>query len=173
MKIGILSDSHQKPLLTQDAITLFKENHCEYLLHAGDFCIEENLESLKESGLPYVSVFGNNDMMLQSVAHNYKIEKEPYYFKIKEYTFKLMHLPYYLTGDTDIVIFGHTHAFEQQFKNDTLFINPGEVCARNKPISECAMLEIKQNQYIITYFTKNLTTINPKWEHKEFIYERQ
>lgn len=173
MKIGILSDSHQKPDLTKDAIELFKENSCQYLIHAGDFCIEENLQSLHNAQLPYVSVFGNNDMHLVPIAYKYRIHKEPYYFKIKEYKFKLMHLPYYLTGETDIVIFGHTHQFEQEFKNNTLFLNPGEVCARNKPISECAMLEIKQNQYIITYFTKNLTTMNPQWEKEEFIYERQ
>ena len=62
-----------------------------------------------------------------------------------------MHLPYHLIPDVDIVIFGHTHIFEKKdYKNKTLFINPGEVCAREKPLIECVKLEIKENEYIIT-----------------------
>ena len=59
MKIGILSDSHFKSDYTKDVIDFLKENDCQYLIHAGDLCIEKNLQLLEESKLPYVSVFGN------------------------------------------------------------------------------------------------------------------
>jgi putative phosphoesterase len=172
MKIGILSDSHSKIDYTNQAVELLKQNGVQYLIHAGDLCHEENLQLLKKSELTYVSVFGNNDNHLTNLSQKYNLFQEPYYFKIKNYKFKLMHLPYYLSPDTDIIIFGHTHIFEHQYKNKTLFINPGEVCAREKPISECAILEIKQNQYIITHYYKQLNKKNPKWETKEFIYEK-
>ena len=104
------------------------------------------------------------------LTSNYNIKQEPYYFKIKDTTFKLMHLPYYLTPDSDVVIFGHTHIFECDYKNNTLYINPGEVCAREKPLIECVQLEIKENEYIISRYFKNINEINFTKEEKK--YER-
>jgi putative phosphoesterase len=171
MKIGILSDSHTKVDYTEDVINHLKENKVQYLIHAGDLCVEKNLELLENSGLTYVSVFGNNDRGLLSVSDKYFIKKEPYYFKIKDIKFKLMHLPYHLTPDSDIVIFGHTHMFECEYTNKTLFVNPGEVCAREKPLIECVILEINENKYIISYYFKNINENNFKKE--EYKYERK
>ena len=60
MKIGILSDSHLKSGYTKDVVDFLKDEGCEYLIHAGDLCIEKNLELLEKSGLKYIAVFGNN-----------------------------------------------------------------------------------------------------------------
>jgi len=170
VKIGILSDSHRKTDLMAQAISYLKSQNCEILIHAGDLEIVENLELLKNSGLIYTSVFGNNDFNLIQYQNDYKIHKEPYYFKIKETKFKLMHIPYFMNNDTDIIVFGHTHQFETKYENGSLYINPGEVCARNKPLSECATLEIFEKQYKITYnFKKPDEQI---WSQKEIIYDR-
>ncbi len=171
MKIGILSDSHFKSDYTKEVIDFLKQNGAQYLIHAGDLCIEQNLKYLEESGLIYVSVFGNNDLSLLSLAHKYNIKKEPYFFKIEELTFKLMHLPYYLNGDCDVVIFGHTHTFESEYKNGTLFLNPGEVCARKKPFIESILLEINKNEYIINYYLRDIN--KKEFEKREIIYERK
>jgi len=171
MKIGILSDSHLKSDYTKEVIDFLKSQNCEYLIHAGDLCIEENLEHLENSGLRYIAVFGNNDRNLFELSSKYNIKQEPYYFKIKETKFKLMHLPYHLTPDADIVVFGHTHIFEKDYKNNTLFINPGEVCAREKPLIECVQLEIKENEYIIRrYFKKTNENL---FQKEEYNYERK
>lgn len=61
MKIGVLSDSHYKTDYTKELIDFLKEQGSQYLIHAGDLCVEENLKHLEESGLKYISVFGNND----------------------------------------------------------------------------------------------------------------
>lgn len=171
MKIGILSDSHTKSDYTELAINHLKQKGAQYLLHAGDLCIEDNLKLLQNSKLVYVTVFGNNDRSLLSLSNEYNIQKEPYYFKIKDIKFKLMHLPYYLNADSDIVIFGHTHKFECSYNNGTLFINPGEICAREKPLIECVLLEINKNEYIITYYYKDINTNN--FMKEEFKYERE
>ncbi|PHO09677.1 YfcE family phosphodiesterase [Malaciobacter canalis] len=170
MKIGILSDSHTKSDYTELVINHLKQKGAQYLIHAGDLCIEDNLKLLQNSKLVYVTVFGNNDRSLLSLSNEYNIQKEPYYFKIKDIKFKLMHLPYYLNADSDIVIFGHTHKFECSYNNGTLFINPGEICAREKPLIECALLEINKNEYIITYYYKDINTNN--FMKEEFRYER-
>ncbi|MFA9372626.1 MAG: YfcE family phosphodiesterase [Poseidonibacter sp.] len=170
MKIGILSDSHFKSDYTKDVIDFLKDKGSEYLIHAGDLCTEENLKLLEESELKYVSVFGNNDSNLLSLVNKYNIRQEPYYFKIKDIKFKLMHMPFYLNGDSDIIIFGHTHIFESDYKNKTLFINPGEVCAREKPRIECVFLEINENEYIISYYFKDIN--KNFYEKEEYKYER-
>lgn len=170
MKIGILSDSHHKSDYTREVIDFLKELNSEYLIHAGDLCIEKNLEILEESRLKYIAVFGNNDRNLIDLSSKYNIKQEPYYFQIKDIKFKLMHLPYYMAPDSQIVIFGHTHMFECDYKNKTLFINPGEICAREKPLIECVQLEIKENEYIISRYFRNINEKNFKKE--EYIYER-
>ncbi len=171
MKIGILSDSHYKSDYTKEVIWHLKQNGAQYLIHAGDLCIEENLKHLEDSGLVYVCVFGNNDRSLIPLSNRYNIKKEPYYFKIKDTAFKLMHLPYYLNGDCDVVIFGHTHTFMSEYKNGTLFLNSGEVCAREKPLIECVLLEINENEYIINYYSKDIN--KNCFLKKEIRYERE
>ena len=170
MKIGILSDSHLKSDYTKEVIDFLKEINSEYLVHAGDLCLEKNLELLENSGLKYIAVFGNNDRHLLSLSSKYNIKQEPYYFKIKDKSFKLMHLPFHLHPDTDIIIFGHTHKFDCEYKNKKLFINSGEVCAREKPIISCAKLEINTNEYIITHYFKNTNENN--FMKEEFRYEQ-
>ena len=116
------------------------------------------------------AVYGNNDAHLVNYHNNYNLVQEPYYFKLANTKFKLMHLPFYMNPDADVVIFGHTHIFECDFKNNTLFLNPGEACARNKPLSECAMLEVDKNKYAVTYYSKN-----PKedtFNESHFFFER-
>ena len=170
IKIGIFSDSHRRTELTQEAISHLQTKGIEYIIHAGDLEVKENLDILKNTKLPYVCVFGNNDYDLVQYSNEYKINQEPYYFKIKEITFKLMHLPFYLNGDTNIVISGHTHMFEQSYINNTLFLNPGEICARNKELTECIFLEISKDEYIIEYNYKKPN--DKKWNTKIIQYDR-
>ena len=61
-----------------------------------------------------------------------------------------MHLPYHLTPDSDIVIYGHTHHHTMEHKGGTLFLNSGEVCAREKDLSEVMVLEIANEEYRVT-----------------------
>jgi predicted phosphodiesterase len=81
-----------------------------------------------------------------------------------------MHLPMHLTPDTDIIIFGHTHEFDCQYINRKLFLNPGEICAREKEFIECAKLEINANEYIITRYFKKIDEDN--FMKEEFRYEQ-
>ena len=170
MKIGILSDSHHKNEYLKECIEFLKKENCEYLIHAGDICSKDGLDILKNSNLKYIAVFGNNDRDLFEFSQDYNIKKEPYYFKIKDKSFKLMHLPMHLTPDTDIIIFGHTHEFSCQYINKKLFLNPGEICAREKEFVECVKLEINANEYIITRFFRKIDEDN--FMKEEIKYEQ-
>jgi putative phosphoesterase len=169
-KIAVLSDSHRKTQLTKDAIDMLKDKGAQYIVHAGDLEIKENLDLLKNSGLLYVSVFGNNDWSLTQYQNEYKIYQEPYFFSIKDLKYKLMHIPNYLTPDSNIIIYGHTHFFKTEYINNTLFLNPGEICAREKDLTECVLLEVSEKSYTVEYHFKKPE--ETKWETKIYKYER-
>ncbi|MEA2073672.1 MAG: YfcE family phosphodiesterase [Campylobacterota bacterium] len=154
MKIGIISDTHTKVKRAKESIDLLIENGAEFIVHAGDVCEVETLELLKNCGKHYVCVYGNNDAHLVQYHNKYNLVQEPYYFKLADTKFKLMHLPFYMSPDAEIIIYGHTHTFKSEFIDGTLFVNPGESCARNKPISECVLLEIQETKLLVTYYFK-------------------
>ncbi|NOR57401.1 MAG: YfcE family phosphodiesterase [Sulfurimonas sp.] len=170
MKIGILSDTHTKVTMAKDALELLIGDGAEFIVHAGDIVEVETLNLLKKCGLRYIAVYGNNDAHLAQYHGKYNLVQEPHYFKISNTKFKLMHMPYYMAPDTDVVIFGHTHEFESDFKNGTLFLNPGEACARNKPISECVMLDVTEDAFEVTYYTREKKETT--FKHQKFSYER-
>ena len=158
MKIGIISDSHRKPGRTKRAIGLLVKNGAEYLIHAGDLVEETSLKLLHESGVPYIAVFGNNNRHLKNREKKYNLVSEPHYFDLAGLKFKLMHIPVYLVPDVDVVIFGHTHTKYINHSGKALFINPGEVCARNKDISECVMIDVQPDKFVTTYYYRKIKT---------------
>jgi putative phosphoesterase len=171
MKIGILSDPHRRTDLQQAAIDKLLEEGAEYLLHAGDFCLEENLRQLEAAGLPYAAVFGNNDASLRPLAGTYRIKPEPWYFRLRDLKVKMMHLPYYLSPDAELVIYGHTHRFAAEIKGGTLYLNPGEVCAREKERSECVLLQCLPDRWVLEYLFRDPRS--EAWESERRLFARK
>jgi len=170
MKIGIISDTHHRTTLHKEAISHLLSEGAEYLLHTGDIGTKEHIKMLEDTQKPYRVVFGNNDHHLMALSGRYHIYKEPYYLQIEGIKIKMMHLPYYMTPDSDIIISGHTHQFSAQLTNKKLFLNSGEVCARNKPLSEAMILEITNSSYIVDRFYRNPKDI--EWQKRRFIFDR-
>ena len=170
MKIAVISDTHRKFPLAKEAIDNLIAKGSQYIIHAGDICEYDTIDYIKNTGLPYVAVYGNNDAHMVQYHNDFNLHKEPYYFKIEDLKFKLMHMPYYLTPDSDVVIFGHTHIFEVKKHENTLFLNPGEVCAREKPLSEYVLLEVDATSYTVHYFAKDIRTA--QIEEKVYTFER-
>jgi len=170
MRIGILSDTHSKVKLAKITIDFLLQEGVEFFIHAGDIVEVAILEMLQKSNIPYVAVYGNNDAHLVQHHNSYNLVQEPHYFKLAGTTFKLMHLPFYMSPDAEVVIFGHTHTFEVEFRKKTLYLNPGEVCARSKPLSECAILEVQEKELRVGYYTRKK---EKKYKRKEyFVYKR-
>jgi len=171
MKIGIISDTHKKVKKAKKAIAMLIENGAEFIIHAGDVVEVEILQMLKNCSLDYLAVYGNNDAHLVQHHEDFELVQEPFYFKLDGLKFKLMHLPYYMAPDTDVVVFGHTHHFHTEFNNGTLFLNSGEICGRKKPTSECMMLETKDDKFIVTQYAKPDGEV--KFETKIFEFKRE
>lgn len=173
MKIGIISDTHKKVKKARRAINTLIEDGAEFIIHAGDIVDVEVLELLRDSQVDYVAVYGNNDAHLAQFQSDFNLVQEPYYFSLANTKFKLMHLPFYMSPDADVVIFGHTHEFSQEFINNTLFVNSGEVCARNKPLSEWAMLEIEDKSYKLTRYTRESKSDTIQMKNFKYIREKK
>lgn len=171
MKIGILSDTHTKEKKSQKVIDQLVKDGAEFFIHCGDIVKPEILDQLVRTGKKYIAVYGNNDAHLVNYHDKYNLVQEPYYFKLSNTSFKLMHLPFYLQADTEVVLYGHTHEDSVEFKNNTLFLNPGEACARNDDFVECAMLEINKDEFIVTMYSKLKSA--KKFEKTTHIFVRQ
>ena len=154
MKIGIISDTHKKVKKAKNALAMLIENGAEFIIHAGDIVELEILQILQESPLDYIAVYGNNDAHLVQHHEDFELVQEPFYFKLAGLKFKLMHLPYYMAPDADVVVFGHTHICHNELNNGTLFLNSGEICGRKKPVSECMMLEVLDDKFLVTQYNK-------------------
>ncbi|GAX88345.1 conserved hypothetical protein [Lebetimonas natsushimae] len=170
MRVGIISDTHKKAGRAKKAIDLLLNQGVEFIVHAGDVVREEVLEYLEEK-IRYVAVLGNNDHHLYSVVDKYNLVTEPYYFKLANKTWKLMHYPKYIFPlDTDIIVYGHTHDVDISFNGKNLILNPGEACARDHGFSTCMSLDIEPNKYIVTFYYRKIGEDNWKSKVKEFVY---
>jgi len=170
LKIGIISDSHKKIGRAKRGIDFLISQGAEYIIHAGDIVQIEVLEYLKEKGIIYLAVYGNNDNHLFEYHRDFNLVQEPYYFKIKNLKIKLMHHPYFMSPDVDMIIYGHTHISHSQINGKTLFINSGEVCARDKPVSKVSLVEVFDNQFIVNSYERVLKS--DIWTNTLFRYER-
>jgi len=170
MRVGIMSDTHKKLGRAKKAVDLLIDKGAEFIVHAGDIVREELLEYLEEKKIRYVAVLGNNDFHLYSVVDKYELVTEPYYFKLANKTWKLMHYPKYIFPlDTDIIVYGHTHDVDITFNGKNLILNPGEVCARDHGFSTCMTLDIEKEKYVVTLYYRKIGENEWKSKVKEFI----
>ncbi len=136
MRVGVISDTHDKIAYTKEVLDFLQSQKISYLLHCGDIGADV-AHLLASLAVEVVAVYGNTDRPL---PYSF-IHKEPYYFTIAKRSCKMMHHPYYLTPDSDYIFYGHLHKFSCEAKK-SLYLNPGEVCARNKPKIECAIVDM-------------------------------
>ena len=170
MRVGIMSDTHKKLGRAKKAVDLLIEKGAEFIVHAGDIVRVELLDYLEEKNIRYVAVLGNNDFHLYDVVDKYNLVTEPYYFKLANKTWKLMHYPKYLFPlDTDIIVYGHTHDVDISFNGKNLILNPGEVCARDHGFSTCMTLDVLESKYVVTLYYRKIKEREWKSKVKEFL----
>lgn len=116
-KIGIISDTHG--LLRQEVLDILQT--CDCILHAGDFDRPEILEQLRYLGSIY-AVRGNNDIGWAenlSSALRFRIEGVEFFMthNRKDVAWDL--------GNTQVVVFGHSHKYLEKITDGRLWLNPG------------------------------------------------
>ena len=141
-KIGIISDTHG--LLRPEILEILKD--CDCIIHAGDVNKPEILDTLRMMGSIYV-VRGNND---KDWAENLRTSLS---FTIAGVKFFMVHNKKDVAwdlGDTQVVIFGHTHKYFEKYVDGRLWLNPGS-CGRSRFGGEVTMavMTVEDGQYQI------------------------
>lgn len=149
MKIGILSDSHDNHTTAEDALSLFRREKVETVLHLGDVCDPSVLGAFRASAIRILGVFGNNDRDrtgMQAVSGN-GFERGPRVVSLDGRRILMSHIFDELQGRIagggfDLVLFGHTHRPVTMRAGSAVIINPGEACGFTSGRPTCAVVDL-------------------------------
>lgn len=151
MKAGILSDSHNHREGAENALRRFLEEHVDIILHLGDVCSPETLDGFRQTGIPLVGVFGNNDgdrQGLQEASGN-GFHRGPYMPVIggkrilMAHAFDELQEEIGVGGKYDLILFGHTHRTLTMRVGRALVLNPGEACGFVTGRASCAVVDLE------------------------------
>lgn len=138
-RIGVLSDTHGK--LREEVVEILRE--CDVILHAGDINTPRVVESLREIAPLYV-VRGNADKDWAADLPEQLSEE------ICGLRIFMVHNKKEIPGDTagyDLVIYGHSHKYEEKETENCFFLNPGSCGPRrfSQPVT-MAVLEVGEER---------------------------
>lgn len=135
MKIGVMSDTHDRLPTFRRAVAMFERMKVQAIFHAGDFIapFAAKVVTPQTLSMPLHCCFGNNDgekaglqkilpqivdgsvlveMGGRKIAMNHDIQ----WLKPEEIEW------------ADIIISGHTHEIINEMRDGKLYLNPGECC---------------------------------------------
>jgi uncharacterized protein len=163
--IAVISDSHDNIWNLRKAIQIMKGEHAEGIIHCGDFVAPFMLKELEAAEIPVHGVFGNNDgdqhlltklalTMLQNITIHGLIGKEDLGGKKICFThYEEIAKGLGLSGDFDLVCFGHTHIYTQEKSGETILLNPGEIMGKDGFPGFCLVdtsnMEIKRIELLV------------------------
>ena len=136
-RIAILSDTHG--LLRTEIKEVLKT--CEVILHGGDINSQKSLDELKEIAPVYV-VRGNNDKEWAEYLDNELV------ITLFGLRINMVHNKKHRKSnlsEMDLLIYGHSHKYEEKIVDGVHFLNPGSCGPRRfrQPVT-MAVLEIEE-----------------------------
>lgn len=136
-KIGILSDTHG--LLRPEVIQTLQG--CDAILHGGDINRQEIIDRLEQIAPVYV-VRGNNDKeWAEHLPQFLDFELSGLHIFM---THKKKDLPMDISS-YDLIVYGHSHRYEQKREGSTYLINPGSCGPRRfKQDITLAVMELEE-----------------------------
>lgn len=150
MKIGVISDTHDRLPTFRRAMALFQRLKVQAVCHAGDYIAPFAAKLIAPDVLdvPLHCIYGNNDgerAGLKAILPG--IVDGPLKIKIADRTIVMHHFiewlkPADLVG-ADVVITGHTHEVINQQHDGKLFLNPGECCGWVNDRCTIAVLDLE------------------------------
>ncbi len=133
MKIGLISDTHDRLPAIRCGLALFRERGIETLIHPGDIIAPFAAKLLAEwAGTLHVT-YGNNDGERAGLLNVLpQIQDGPAWIGLAGQQILVHHFIDWCTPEdvakADFVITGHTHRVEIRDADRTRLINPGECC---------------------------------------------
>jgi uncharacterized protein len=143
MKIGVISDTHDRLENIIKAVQIFQKNGVSLIIHCGDWSCPFTLEffdSQNITHIPIKSVFGNNEGDIKRIIERNAKLQTPIEFTSKqtlELTIENRKIVVYHGQDKvilnaliscqnyDAIFTGHTHDIRNEINGKTLILNPG------------------------------------------------
>jgi len=161
--IGLMADMHDNLPMIDKAIRWLNEENVEIVLHAGDYVAPFVIPKFKDLKAKLIGVFGNNDgdheLLKRRFSENEKLEIHDNFAEVTVDNLKIALLhgsdkellkSIIESGSFGAVVHGHSHNAEVYRKDETLVVNPGEVCGYLSGKSTIALLDtIKREATII------------------------
>lgn len=154
MKIGIISDTHDRIQETKKVMEKITEKGCKTLIHCGDFCAPFIVEELANFKGKVHCCFGNTDDRFFStkiaIENGIDLQGDIGEIEIDNKKIAFVHFPqiaeaFVLTKKYDIVFHGHTHESRKEKINNTWLVNPGEIMGYKGPPTY-AIYDTKTNE---------------------------
>lgn len=155
MKVGVLSDTHDRLPTFRRALALFERLGVEAIFHAGDFIAPFAGKLLGPDAVarPVYAIYGNNDgekKGLKSVLPC--VVDGPLTVELAGRTIVMHHFIDWLRPadlrpggkPADVVITGHTHEVVNEQRNGALLLNPGECCGWVNDRCTVALLDLSE-----------------------------
>lgn len=157
MKIIVVADTHSSISYIIDAIN--NTEGVSKVIHLGD-CVSDARVIQENVDVPVIMVRGNNDYFDKDVpldkiiyVEGHKIllthgHKYNVYFGPQRLYFRAMEL------GCDMVLYGHTHIFEDICVGDVRIINPGSVSLPRDRVASYVLMEITEKEINIKRIKK-------------------
>ncbi len=153
MKIGVLSDTHDRVDTTREAIRLLAAHGAELLLHCGDITAPATVRLF--DSLPTHFVFGNCDdeHQLEPVMRELGVVLHRDFGRLTlagcEIAWVHSHVPGLLdrleqSGEFDYLFYGHTHVAESHRTGRTLVANPGAL--QRARVKTCLLVDLASGE---------------------------
>ena len=135
MKIGVISDTHDRLPTFRRALALFKRMQVQAIFHAGDYVAPFAAQLIAPTAIdvPLHAIYGNNDgerKGLKAVLPS--LVDGPYSVTLAGRRLVMHHYLDWLTptdlAGADVVISGHNHEASVTQRDGVLLVNPGECC---------------------------------------------
>ena len=161
MKIGVISDSHDRLSTLRRALTMFRRMNVEAVLHAGDFIAPFAAKVLigpdspcekqpgAGNGVPLYCVYGNNDGEREGLKLILpQVQDGPLHLRLGGRHIVMHHWIEWIAEPdlqkAEIVITGHTHEVVCETRDGRMLLNPGECCGWVNDRCTVALLDTEQ-----------------------------
>ena len=153
MKIGVVSDTHNNLKNIELIINIFNDEKVPIVIHTGDITNANTLEQFSKLDSKLIGVYGNNDRNesgLKEVAqrNNFQFQEPPKRLNLLDKEIVIFHEPdnieEFLSENKmiNVVLYGHTHRYENNTKNGVLYFNPGESAGMQKGRNAVGILDL-------------------------------
>lgn len=170
MQIAVISDIHENFHNLILAMKESKKRNIDYIICLGDLMNAGIAKILSIQDVPTYLIWGNNDgekveIVKASFTSNSQLTVGINVYDFLELDGRKLFISHYddlaipmaKSGDFDAVFYGHNHIQKTETINDTLVVNPGELCAQKTGKSTMAFYDTKTNSVEIVELEGSIT----------------